>query len=81
MNASVLLVGLAIVSLTVSMRQAPDRSVATANTEQRILAGGVAPPAVTISPVNPYTGDPAAAEQGKGLFRIMNCEGVPWDRR
>ena len=75
MNASVLLVALAIVSLTVSMRQAPDRSVATVNTEQRILAGGVAPPAVTISPVNPYAGDPASAEQGKGLFRIMNCEG------
>ena len=75
MNVSVLLVALTIVSLTVSMRQAPDRSVATGNVEQRILAGGVAPPAVTISPVNPYADDPASAEQGKGLFRIMNCEG------
>jgi cytochrome c oxidase cbb3-type subunit 3 len=72
---SVLLVALTLLTLTVSMRQAPARPVATVNTEQRILAGGVAPPAVTISPVNPYDGDAASAEQGKGLFRVMNCEG------
>lgn len=75
MNANVALVAVTIVSLTVSLRQASDRSVAVVNTDQRILAGGVAPPVVTINPVNPYTGDAASAEQGKALFRMMNCEG------
>lgn len=75
MNASVALVALTVVSLTVSLRQASDRSVATVDTEQRIYAGGVPPPTVTISAVNPYAGDPASAEQGKALFRTMNCEG------
>ncbi len=75
MNASVALLSLTVVSLTVAARQASDRPVATVNTEQRILAGGVAPPVVTIKAVNPYAGDQASAEQGKALFRMMNCEG------
>jgi len=74
-NATVALVAVTIVSLTVSLRQASDRSVAAVNTDQRILAGGVVPPVVTINPVNPYAGDAASAEQGKALFRMMNCEG------
>jgi cytochrome c oxidase cbb3-type subunit III len=74
-NASVALLSLTVVSLTVAARQASDRPVATVNTEQRILAGGVAPPVVTIKAVNPYAGDQASAEQGKALFRMMNCEG------
>ena len=75
MNASVALLALAIVSLTFTAGHASDGAVGTVNADQRILAGGVAPPAVTISPVNPYAGDPASAEQGKALFRVMNCEG------
>lgn len=75
MNASVALLALTIVSLTFSARHSSDDAVVAVSTDQRILAGGVAPPAVTISPVNPYAGDPAAAEQGKALFRVMNCEG------
>ena len=75
MNASLALLSLTVVSLTVAARQASDRPVATVNTEQRILAGGVAPPVVTIKAVNPYAGDQASAEQGKALFRMMNCEG------
>ena len=75
MNASVPLVALTVVSLTVAGRQASDRPVTTVNAEQRILAGGVAPPVVTIKAVNPYAGDQASAEQGKALFRMMNCEG------
>jgi cytochrome c oxidase cbb3-type subunit 3 len=74
-NASVALVALAVVSLAVAGRQASDRPVTTVNPEQRILAGGVAPPVVTIKAVNPYAGDQASAEQGKALFRMMNCEG------
>jgi len=73
-NASAL-VALSVVILTLSDRQAPDRSVATVNAESRILAGGVTPPTVPINPVNPFAGDPASAEQGKALFRVMNCEG------
>ena len=75
MNASVALLALAIASLTFTAGHASDGAVGTVNADQRILAGGVAPPAVTISPVNPYAGDPASAEQGKALFRVMNCEG------
>lgn len=66
---------IAIAILTVPDRQAPDRPVATVNTEQRILAGGVAPPVVKIAKVNPFAGDSASAQQGKALFRVMNCEG------
>jgi len=73
-NASAL-VALSVVILTLSDRQAPDRSGAPVNAEPRILAGGVTPPAVPINPVNPFAGDPASAEQGKALFRVMNCEG------
>jgi cytochrome c oxidase cbb3-type subunit III len=68
-------VALSVVILTVSYRQAPDRLGAIVNAEPRILAGGVAPPAVAINAVNPFAGDPASAEQGKALFRVMNCEG------
>ena len=75
MNASVALLALTIVSLTFTARHSSDDAVVAVSTDQRILAGGVAPPAVTISPVNPYAGDPASAEQGKALFRVMNCEG------
>jgi cytochrome c oxidase cbb3-type subunit 3 len=75
MNVSVAVVALTLVSLTVTLRQAPDRAAAAVATEQRILAGGVVPPAVQISAVNPYASDPASAEQGKALFRMMNCEG------
>ena len=75
MNISVAVVALTLVSLTVTLRQAPDRAAAAVAAEQRILAGGVAPPAVQISAVNPYASDPASAEQGKALFRMMNCEG------
>jgi len=75
MNVSVAVVALTLVSLTVTLRQAPDRAAAAVAAEQRILAGGVAPPAVQISAVNPYASDPASAEQGKALFRMMNCEG------
>jgi cytochrome c oxidase cbb3-type subunit III len=75
MNASVALLALTIVSLTLTARHSSDDAVVAVSTDQRILAGGVAPPAVTISPVNPYAGDPASAEQGKALFRVMNCEG------
>ena len=74
MNTSAL-VALTVVILTLFDRQALDRSVATVNAEPRILAGGVAPPAVPIKRVNPFAGDPASAEQGKALFRVMNCEG------
>jgi cytochrome c oxidase cbb3-type subunit III len=74
-NASIALVALTVVSLTVAGRQPSDRPVTTASREQRILAGGVAPPDVTIKAVNPYAGDQASAEQGKALFRMMNCEG------
>jgi cytochrome c oxidase cbb3-type subunit 3 len=73
-NASAL-IAFTVVILTLSERQTPDRSVATVNADPRILAGGVAPPAVPINPVNPFAGDPASAEQGKALFRVMNCEG------
>jgi len=75
MNVGVAVVALTLVSLTVTLRQAPDRAAAAVTAEQRILAGGVAPPAVQISAVNPYASDPASAEQGKALFRMMNCEG------
>ena len=75
MNVSVAVVALTLVSLTVTLRQAPDRAAAAVTAEQRILAGGVAPPAVQISAVNPYASDPASVEQGKALFRMMNCEG------
>ena len=75
MNVGVAVVALTLVSLTVTLRQAPDRATAAVTAEQRILAGGVAPPAVQISAVNPYASDPASAEQGKALFRMMNCEG------
>jgi len=74
-NASAVFLALTIVSLTVSLRQSSEPAVAPANTTQRILAGGVAPPAVAIKAVNPYAGDQASAEQGKALFRMMNCEG------
>jgi cytochrome c oxidase cbb3-type subunit 3 len=73
-NASAL-IAFTVVILTLSERQTPDRSVATVNADPRILAGGVTPPAVPINPVNPFAGDPASAEQGKALFRVMNCEG------
>jgi cytochrome c oxidase cbb3-type subunit 3 len=69
------LLALTIVSLTFTARHSSDDAVVAVSTDQRILAGGVAPPAVTISPVNPYAGDPASAAQGKALFRVMNCEG------
>lgn len=75
MNASVALLALTIVSLTFTARHWSDDAVVAVSTDQRILAGGVAPQAVAISPVNPYAGDPASAEQGKALFRAMNCEG------
>lgn len=75
MNASIPLLALTIVSLTFTARHSSDDAVGAVSTDQRILAGGVTPPAVTISPVNPYAGDPASAEQGKALFRVMNCEG------
>lgn len=74
-NASVALVALTVLGLTAYEPQASDRPVAIVDTGQRILAGGVAPPKVAISAVNPYAGDSASAEQGKALFRIMNCEG------
>jgi cytochrome c oxidase cbb3-type subunit III len=74
-NASVALAAPLLIMLTVSPRQAPDRPVARVDTGQRILAGGVAPPPVTISAVNPYAGDPASVEQGKALFQTMNCAG------
>jgi cytochrome c oxidase cbb3-type subunit III len=66
---------IAIAILTVPDRQAPGRRVATVNTDQRILAGGVAPPVVKVAQVNPFAGDAASAQQGKALFRVMNCEG------
>jgi cytochrome c oxidase cbb3-type subunit III len=66
---------IAIAILTVPDRQAPDLPVANIDTEQRILAGGVAPPVVKITKVNPFAGDAASAQQGKALFRVMNCEG------
>lgn len=44
-------------------------------TDQRILAGGVAPPLVTVQEKNPYDGDAASAREGKALFRSMNCDG------
>jgi cytochrome c oxidase cbb3-type subunit 3 len=74
-NASAALIIVTIVSLVMLGRQTPDRPVPTVNTEQRILAGGVAPPLVAIKAVNPYANDQAAVDQGKALFRMMNCEG------
>jgi cytochrome c oxidase cbb3-type subunit 3 len=44
-------------------------------TDQRILAGGVAPPLVNIKEKNPYAGDTASAKEGKALFQSMNCDG------
>ena len=75
MNAAAALVAVLVVMLSVSDRQASERPVAIVPSGQRILAGGVAPAAVTISTVNPYAGDPASIQQGKDLFRMMNCEG------
>ena len=75
MNASVALAAMTLVSLMVAGRQASDPPSTAVNTEQRILAGGVAPPVVAIKAVNPYAGHQASAEQGKALFRMMNCEG------
>ena len=75
MNASVALAAMTLVSLMVAGRQASDPPSTAVNTEQRILAGGVAPPVVAIKAVNPYAGQQASAEQGKALFRMMNCEG------
>lgn len=75
MNAAAALVGVLATVLSVSDRQASERRVPTVPSEPRILAGGVAPAAVAISTVNPYAGDPASVQQGKALFRTMNCEG------
>jgi cytochrome c oxidase cbb3-type subunit 3 len=36
-------------------------------------AGNLAPPAEDL--VNPFSGDPSAAEQGEVLFGAMNCDG------
>ena len=69
------LVALTLVGLMAYEPQTSDRSTPVAGNEQRIFAGGVAPPNVTIGAVNPYAGDAASAEQGKALFRVMNCEG------
>jgi cytochrome c oxidase cbb3-type subunit 3 len=65
----------AIVILTLPDRQPPERPVERVDTGQRILAGGVTPPAITIPKVNPFAGDAASVQQGKALFRAMNCEG------
>ena len=40
-----------------------------------IFAGGIAPRAVTIAPVNPYAGDAKSAHAGGQLFTSMNCDG------
>ena len=68
------ILALILVGLTSPARQAAN-GAATVNSDQRILAGGVAPPVVKIAQVNPFAGDAASAEQGKALFRVMNCEG------
>ena len=69
------LVALTFVGLMAYEPQTSDRSTPVVGNEQRIFAGGVAPPKVTIGAVNPYAGDTSSAEQGKALFRVMNCEG------
>jgi cytochrome c oxidase cbb3-type subunit III len=74
-NASSVLLALAVLGQATSGPPTPGGSAATVDTSQRILVGGVAPPAVTISAVNPYAGDPASAQQGKALFHVMNCDG------
>jgi cytochrome c oxidase cbb3-type subunit 3 len=74
-NATPVLIALAVLGLGAETSQTPDGSAASVDASQRIFAGGVAPPAVKISAVNPYAGDSASAEQGKALFRVMNCEG------
>ena len=74
MNASSMLIALAVVGLAADKPQTSGNT-ATVDTVQRIYAGGVAPPAVAIPAANPFAGDAASAEQGKALFRVMNCEG------
>ena len=75
MNATAALVALMVVGLTSPARQIANGATVTVNSDQRILAGGVAPPVVKIAKVNPFAGDSASAQQGKALFRVMNCEG------
>ena len=41
--------------------------------DQHVFAGGKAPPGADER--NPDAGNPKAAEEGKGLFRSMNCDG------
>lgn len=57
----------------------PDAEQSAANVppavsyDQHGSAGNLAPPAEDL--VNPFSGDPGAAQQGKLLFATMNCDG------
>lgn len=44
------------------------------------LAGGSAKPVLVLATPNPYAGNPQAIQQGKALYRQMNCAGChAWD--
>jgi cytochrome c oxidase cbb3-type subunit III len=41
--------------------------------EQHVFAGGIAPPAATLT--NPFRRDARSAKEGEQLFKTMNCDG------
>lgn len=75
---------LALTVLALVACDAPDSTDSEAENAARIgpaavrydqygAAGESVPPAEDL--INPYSGDPAAAEQGAALFDVMNCSG------
>ena len=75
MNSTCVLIALAVLGVAGCSPKSIGGAAATLNSDQRILAGGAAPPAVRIDTVNPYADDAASAAEGKRLFASMNCEG------